>query len=399
MGFILIGMPVICYAQTESRHHNASWYFEKGEEALRNKTYKTALAHFNECLRQSPYYMEAYYSRAIAREGLGDKQGALTDYNIYLETKPDDKEALFSRAVTRYEYRLWAVAREDFLKLLSLPEGGETNIVYFQTDQSADGVTKIFTAQSNLTATYLNYLGLIETRLNNFGKAGEYFTSAIGINPSESDYFLNRGIASLEEGDSVKAMADFKQTLALNPESSLARHNLAVLKKSSVYSSDTETLLTEAIEKNPKLPYSYAERGMVRMKAGNLKGALDDYNEAIRLNPADPDYWLNRGIIKERGNDLQGALADYQQVITLKSDFEKGWLNHGNVMVKLNRFNEAIDDYTVAITHYPEYGIAYYNRGLTLHRLGKKAEACKDLEWAKKFGTKVDAKVMGTICR
>ncbi|HRG78676.1 MAG TPA: hypothetical protein PL167_03660, partial [Cyclobacteriaceae bacterium] len=71
-----------------AQSRSAATYFEKGEEALKNKSYKTALAHFNECLRLNPYYYDAYYSRAIARESLGDKQGALNDYNIYLESKP-----------------------------------------------------------------------------------------------------------------------------------------------------------------------------------------------------------------------------------------------------------------------------------------------------------------------
>jgi len=392
-------MTLNLFGQTEPRHRSATYYYEKGEEALRSKSYKTALAHFNECLRLSPYFMDAYYSRAMAREGLGDKQGALTDYNIYLESKPEDKEALFSRAVSRYDYGQWAVAKEDFLKLLYLPEGGETNTIYFQTNQSAEGVTKAFTAHHNLKPTVFNYLGLIETKLNNFTQAEEYFNSAISINASEPDYFINLGISKLQAGDSVKAIADFEQALSLNPESSLARHNLAVLGKSNSSAADTETLLTDAIEKNPRLPYSYAERGLVRMKAGNLKGALEDYDEAILLDPSDPDYWLNRGLIKEQSKDLNGALADYQQVITLKADYEKGWVNHGNVLVKLNRVAEAIEDYSVAITYYPEYGLAYYNRGLAWHRLGKKAEACKDLDQAKKYGTKVDEKVVSRICK
>ncbi len=397
--FILVGMALSSFAQTEPKNRSATHYYEKGEEALRIKSYKAALAHFNECLRLSPYFMQAYYSRAMAREGLGDKQGALSDYNIYLESKPEDKEALFSRAISRYSYGLWAVAKEDFLKLLSMPEGGETNTVYFQTNQSAEGVTKVFTAQNNLKPALLNYLGLIETKLKNYPKAEEYFDNAISINQGEPDYFLNRGMTKLEAGDSATAISDFEQALSLNPESSLARHNLAVLKKTTANSKEKEILLTEAIEKNPNLPYSYAERGLVRMKAGDLKGALEDYDEAIRLNPADPDYWLNRGLIKEQSNDLYRALADYRQVITLKADYEKGWLNHGNVLVKQNRFAEAIEDYTVAITYYPEYGLAYYNRGLTWHRLGKKPEACKDLDVAKKYGVKVDQKVMNTICK
>jgi tetratricopeptide (TPR) repeat protein len=384
--------------QPEQRPRNATYYFEKGEEALKNKSYKTALAHFNECLRQNPYFTDAYFSRAIARENLGDKQGALTDYNIYLASKPDDKEALFSRAVSRYDYGQWAVAKEDFLKLLAMPSGGQTNTVYFQTNQSTDGITKAFTAHHNMKGTLLNYLGLIETNMKIFNEAEGYFNQAIEVSDKEPDYYLNRGIVRLLAGDSARAAADFEKVLSLNPESSQARHNLAVLKEKYASRQETEQLLTEAIEKNPAQPLSYAERGFIRMNAGNLKGALEDFNEAIRLNPKDADYWLNRGIVKEKSKDLNGALEDYRQVITLKPDHEKGWLNHGNVLVKLNRLAEAIEDYSVAITYYPEYGLAYYNRALALHRQNKKAEACKDLELAKKFGVTIEQKVFSAIC-
>src|SRR6516164_7386093 len=73
---------------------NAAYYFQKGEEAMDVQSYKTALAHFNECLRLDPYYMEAYYYRAQIRESMGDSKGALTDFNIYLESKPQNTEAL-----------------------------------------------------------------------------------------------------------------------------------------------------------------------------------------------------------------------------------------------------------------------------------------------------------------
>lgn len=380
-------------AQTRS----ATYYFEKGEESLKNKSYKTALAHFNECLRLSPFYYDAYYSRGLVREQMGDHQGALTDFNIYLESDPEDKEVLFTRAVSRYNFGQWAMAKEDFLKLLSLPEGGETNTVYFQTGQAGDGTTRAFTAQRHLKSTLYNYLGLIETKLKVPTKALLYYDSAITLEPTNSDYFLNRGLAYQVMLDTVRAVRDYQQALSLNPENSLAKHNLALFVRGSD-NLKSEVLLSEAIEANPKLPYSYAERGLLRMKTKNLRGALDDYNQAVRLNPNEVDYWLNRGLIKEQLNDIPGALADYQQVIALKPDYEKGWLNHGNACVKLNRFADAIEDYTVAITYYPEYGLAYYNRCVAYHRLGKKAEACEDLKHAQKLGISVDSKMKTQIC-
>jgi tetratricopeptide (TPR) repeat protein len=396
IGVVLI-ISLQAFCQQESKNRSAVYYYEKGEEALKVKSYKTALAHFNECLRVNPYYMDAYYSRALARESMGDKQGALTDYNIYLDAKPDDKEALFSRAVGRYNYGQWAVAKEDFQKLLTMP-GGETNTVYFQSDQSGGGVTKAFTAQDNLTPTFLNYLGLIETKLTNYALAEEHFDSAIKLSPNNADFYLNRGLTKLLNGDSASAKIDFQKTLTLNPESSLAKHNLAILTSSSNNSIEKEKLLTDAIESNP-LPYSYAERGSLRMKTGNLSGALADYSEAIRLDPTEVDYWLNRGIVKEQSNDVKGAITDYKKVLELKPDYERGWLNHGNASLKLNRLPDAIEDYTVAITYYPEYGLAFYNRALTYHRMGKKELACKDLTSAARFDITIEQKVVDTICK
>jgi len=396
----IIGIVCFIYIPVlsqETKVRSASYYFQKGEESLQKKSYKTALAHFNECLRLSPYYMNAYYSRALTKEGLGNKQGALNDYNIYLDAKPEDKEALFSRAVGRYDYGQWAVAKEDFQKLLAMP-GGETNTVYFQSGADGTGVTRAFTAQENLTSTFLNYLGLIETKLKNFKVAQQHFDSAIHISPTNPDLYLNRGLAKLIAGDSLNAKADFMQTLALNPESSVAKYNLSILSTEKGNTYESEKLLTESIESNPNLPYSYAERAAVRMNDGNWKGALTDYTEAIKLDPKEADYWLNRGIIREQQNDLNGALSDYKQVLTLNPDYEKGWLNHGNAMVKLNRVNDAIEDYTVAITHYPEYGLAYFNRSVAYNRLGKKVEACKDLTQAIALGIKVEPSMHLKIC-
>lgn len=374
------------------------YYFEKGEAAATARSYKTAFAHFTECLRLDPYFMQAYFSRAQVREALGDKQGALTDYNIYLESNPDNKEALFSRAVSRFDYGQWAVAKEDFQRLLKLPAGGETNTVFFQTQKGDDGASRAFSYGNNLRSLFFDYLGQIELKLKNYAQAKVCFDSAIQLSPEQINFYLGRGLALQQVGDSAQARSDFKKVLQLDADNSLARHNLALLGGNQP-SAETEKLLTEAITANPKLPYSYAERGLLRLNTGNTAGALSDYNEALKLEPDNHEYFLNRGLIKERMQDLNGALADYKKVITLKPEFEKGWLSHGNVMVKLNKISEAIEDYTAAITYYPDYGLAFYNRAQAWHRLGKLTEACADLKKAKALNINISSKVEKVICK
>ncbi|HRI80285.1 MAG TPA: hypothetical protein PLR06_12195 [Cyclobacteriaceae bacterium] len=68
----------------------AEEYFLKGEVSLEKREYFSAQAHFNECLRIDPHYAEAYRLRGITREHLGERAKALTDYNIYVDLKPNN---------------------------------------------------------------------------------------------------------------------------------------------------------------------------------------------------------------------------------------------------------------------------------------------------------------------
>jgi len=393
---VLVVSILLAYWGASGQKKDATYFFQKGEDAMDVQNYKTALAHFNECLRLDPYYMEAYYSRAQVREGLGDSKGALTDFSIYLESKPQNTDALFSRAQLRYQYKQWAVAREDFLKLLSLPPG-ETKSVFFAPNK--EGGTAISTTQSNMTSTILNYLGMVDTKLKNYKSAIHFLDSAIKLESKNSELFVNRGWAYQEMLDTVKATADYQNALSLNPEGSLARHNLASLTAKKGNLKEGEKLLTEAIERNPEEPHFLVARAINYTAQGDYTKALLDYNTAIPLDVADADAWMRRGSVKMKLKDLNGALSDYTQSIKLKDNNEKVWLLRGDLMVQLNKIKDAIEDYTVAITHKPDYGIAYYHRGIAKQRSGNLKEACEDLKQAQSLKTKVDDKSIALSCK
>ncbi len=394
---LIIATLTLACAQISDNKLKPQQLFDLGELAIEKKAYKTALAHYNECLRLDPYFWDAYHSRAFTKEKLGDTKGALTDYNIFIQSKPENMEALFTRAILRYNYGQWAVAKEDFIKLLKT-KSGETNTVFYQTDQTGN-TNKMITVQGNMKANYLNYLGLIDWKMNNYKSAIKYLDSAIKDNPKEADFWINRGLVKQSSRDTAGAVQDYKSALALDMEHPIASHNLAVLSGFQGDQKEAEKLLTEAIEKNPKLSYSYEERGYLRMKSKNWKGALTDFNDAILLAPAEPDNWLNRGITKEKLKDFNGAMTDYTQAIKLKIDYERAWLNRGNLLVKLNRIKEALEDYSLAITYYPDYGLAFYNRALAHHKMGKLKEACADLLQAQKLRTQIEPKIMASICK
>jgi tetratricopeptide (TPR) repeat protein len=379
----------------QAQKKNAESYFVAGEEALDQDKPNLAIAHFSECLRLDPYYMEAYHSRAIARESLGDIKGALTDYSIYVESRPNQSDALFSRAVLRYKLGQYLPAKEDFLLLLKLPSG-ETNKIFFR--QTSEGVDQAFTMQGSNHSGELSYLALIEAKLKNYPQALLYIDSALNLNPKEPHYYVNRGIIKEHVLDTAGAMADYQKALAFDPADGQAIHNMAVIKRNRGEQNESEKLLDHAILQSPNLPNPYAARAYFRLHHKDLRGALEDYNKVIELNKDDEESWLYRGMVKERMKDNDGAFVDYTQAISLKIDYPRAWLVRAELLMKLKRYADAVEDYTVAITWFSNYGQAYYGRGLAEEQLGKLTEACDDMKVAEGMGIKIIPSIKQRLC-
>ncbi len=395
----LIPAPASAQLAAANNRAKAIELFEKGEKALANKEYFKAQAHYTEALRLDPKYADAYHSRAIAREYLGESAKALTDFNIYCDLRPEDSEGHFNRAVLRFEAKQYLPARQDFLKLLTMPTSKETGTIYYSQEKFGNETTKISTAQTGLKDRIYNYLGQCETHLKRYPQAIKWLDSAIALSPTTALYYVNRGVAKFEHGDKAGAAADYETALKYDPDNSLATHNLAHIKSLGGDKEAAEKLLAESIEKNSKLPYPRAERAYQRMQNNDFKGALEDYNEVVRLEPNEPENYINRGLVKEKLNDHAGALADYSHAIKLDEKNPKAWVCRGNVVSKLSNFKEAIEDYTVAITLNANYGHAYFNRGIAYQNSGRSKEACEDLKVALKLGIKEAEGVVAKVCR
>ncbi len=372
-------------------------FFLKAEELYDNRQYEEALINYNESLIIYPYYAEAYFGRAATKEKLQDVEGALNDYNIFIELKPDQFDAIFSRALLLFSQEKWALAQRDFIKLLNLPVG-ETTSIYFREDRFSAGINQVFTTQGTDKSFLFNYIGLTQLELKEFDKALTNFDSAIYYNQNDADYIVNAGKCYEALHRIEEAKFAYQKALFINPNHNVAQHNLSVINRMAGEDEDAKELLDEIISKDPNLPFPYAERAFHEMKKGEYKRALKDYNEALRLSPDEAHYWLDRGTVKEKLKNWQGAFDDYTMAIQLDEKLERAWLSRANLLYKRGEYQEAIKDYDIAILVFDDYGIAYFNRGLAKHQLGNDAAACLDLKQAQAVGFEVKPNVLNNIC-
>lgn len=394
--FIALLLLALCRgvsAQQAGADRTAAQNLAAAEDFMARRQWPSALEALNLSLAKDATLTEAYYTRALVHERLGNDSDALTDLNIYLEFRPDHYEALLSRAQLRMRSAQYDLAKADFVRLLTLSPG-ETTAVFFQTDQVTGGVSGIFSARGASRAQLFNFIGLADTRLGNFAEAVVVFDSAIAAAPGVPDYWVNRGLARVGMGDTAAAVTDYRQALGIDPRHALAKHNLWVVRGKS----EGSAMLDHAIDDNPNMPFAWAERAYYKQENKQWKGALADYNQAIRLDPDEKEYYLNRGLVKEKLHDNSGAYEDITKALELDGRFDKAWLSRGNLMTRLGHYPEAIEDYTAAITWSPAYSAAWYNRALARDRMHQKAAACYDLEQAEKLGMAIPPKVKGKLC-
>jgi len=371
--------------------------FEQAKAAYEAGKFAEALPLFDKTLQETPGNLEAYLLRAATREQLNDLAGANTDYSIFLESYPDHADALYSRAQVLFRLGMYAQAKDDFNKLLTL-NPGETTTVYFNTSASVSGKNQVMTMQGPMQAQLYNYLGMCETKLKNYKTAIHWLDSAIRLQSKDADYYVNRGIAREGLKDST-AVEDYQRALKINPQHTVALHNMAILKRTQGNQDASRDQLEAAIESDSSMLYPYLERATQRMEGGYYKGALEDYDKALTINDKDPRIWMNRGLVKEKLNDLKGAFSDYTQAIELDDKYDRAWLNRGNVLNKQSRYKEAIEDYTIVLLYNAESAAAYYNRAIARQKLKLTAEACDDLKKAEALGQSIPEKMKKEFCK
>ena len=90
--------------------------------------------------------------------------------------------------------------------------------------------------------------------------------------------YARRGGAYQTQGDLNRALADFNESMRIDPT----------------------------------YPSAYNNRGNTWYRRGDFDRAIADYNQAILLDPKDTKAYYNRGMALEKKRNLQAALADFK---------------------------------------------------------------------------------------
>lgn len=192
------------------------------ERAFQSNDPAQQIRFYSRAIELRPDFAAALHNRGVARDSIGDFEGAVRDYSEAIQFKPDHAVAFSSRGLMRAKSGDPAGAIADLDEAIRL---------------KPDLVDAFYTR------------GILRSEKGDVEGAIRDYGEAVRLKPDHSDAFVRRGMANAQKGDFESAIRDYDEAIHLRPEYVYALH----------------------------------ERGVARKHKGDLVGAKKDLDEAQRL--------------------------------------------------------------------------------------------------------------------
>ena len=100
---------------------------------------------------------------------------------------------------------------------------------------------------------------------------------------------------------------------------------------------------------------TYFKRANVKRGAGDIVGAIADYDQTILINPKCSSAYIERADTKVFSGDIIGAINDYSKVIELDPNAAHIYCSRGRAKAILHNYEAAVADYRIAIRFNKKY--------------------------------------------
>ena len=167
-------------------------------------------------------------------------------------------------------------------------------------------------------------------------------------NPESKEYWFDKGVQLMDEGQYDKAINAFDRVLEIDPTVYTAWHN----------------------------------KGVILSREGSYNESLVCFNKAIELNSHDKTTWFNKGKSLDKLGREEDALEAYDRALDLDSYFYDALYDKGRILLELGRYNEAYEAYEKASKIKPKDKSVLAYKGVVLANLGRYNESIKALNTA-----------------
>jgi tetratricopeptide (TPR) repeat protein len=325
------------YAEAIRYDANSAWsYYNRGLLYLRKQEWDPAIADFDEAVRCLPGNSTAFLARGLCLLGKKDADGALANFDGAISVNSANAEAYLFRS------NVYFMKGETDKQLRDYEEAGRL------ARTAWNNRPRVPSWSSSNQSPVLREVNLAYHD-KDFDRAIELSNKTLLTEMAwkqASPVLMSRGNAFAAKGDFDRALIDYDQAVAFNPENAGA----------------------------------HVDRGRALEKRKQRDQALRDYAEAIRLDPNMWEAYFNRALAFRTEGRLDEAIADLTKVIELKPNLATGYVARAALYLQKNETDRALKDSNSAVASDPNSAEAYLNRSRAYAHLKEFPKALADLE-------------------
>ena len=289
---LLAGFTLCAAVAASKVTKSASNLFARAESEQKAGHLEAALAGFDQAIKLSPDFVEAYINRAVVKAALRDFDGAIRDSDRAIHLKSNCAPAFNNRGMAKLDKKDVAGAIAD---------------------------VKLAIFHDPLFATAFINLGAIKFRQGDLDAAISAFTEARQISPELAVAYRYRGLVLYQKGDFDAALADFDRAIELKVED----------------------------------PQVFRFRGIMRRRNRDFSGAIADFDRAVRLVPNDRGSLYARAVARIATGDFAQAIGDLEKRIALKPE-DAAYARFARHIVLRRLARTAEDDLGSQVESWPE---------------------------------------------
>lgn len=285
---ILVILPLVSYAQANKIYR----------KALKSTDLKERIELFTQVIALEPKNYDAYFLRAVAKNDLGDYQGAIVDYSKIIVFEPTP-ETFFNRGNSKYSNQDFQGAKEDYQKAIELDP------------HFIDAIYSLACTKYDLQ----EYKGAIED-----------FTNALNKEPLLVNAYKLRASAYRMDKEYFKALKDYNYAVMISPSSDTYFDRGEFYTEINYYKNANNDF-TRAIRLNPNNSFALFYRGTTHFLLGKYKKAILDFNKALEFDSTDFDALLGLALVYHKLNDINKAklnLKKAEKILSPNTPNNKG---------------------------------------------------------------------------
>jgi tetratricopeptide (TPR) repeat protein len=229
---------------------------------------------------------------------------------------------------------------------------------------------------------YHSNRGLALRQVNRLEDAIESYDCALALRPDYTEALFNRGVTLQKLKRLDEALESYDRTLATRPDHVEALSNRGVLLQELQRFDEALACYDRALAECPRFVEALSNRGNVLKELKRFQEALESYDQALAMRPNDAEVLYNRGNTLKELKRLEDALESFDRALALRPNCAAALCNRGAALAELRRFDDALLSYDAALAVHSGFAEAWSNRGNTLKALGRFEEALESYDRA-----------------